>query len=145
MACFAFSNQLGRTFVLRRGGVKNNMPCCSSTTIIIIILQHFLSRQQPNPLSSPSSCFHCLSGVAWISVSGDNLVVMKVVFGNNWCDDPGPSAECFEPGFALCLDFRFLSLKVKGLAEFVRSFRLSTDLGSLLLFSCFSQDLLALF
>ena len=47
MACFPFSNQLGRTFVLRRGGVKNNMPCAAvSSTNIIIILQHFLSRQQ---------------------------------------------------------------------------------------------------
>ena len=60
----------------------------------LLFCSTFLSQQQLS--SSPSSCFHCLCGMAWISVSGDNLVVMKVFFGNNWCDDPGSSAtECW--------------------------------------------------
>ena len=61
------------------------------------------------------------------------MELTKVVFGDNWCDEPGPSTMCVEPGFSRgpqhegekALSKRILSIE-EGLKLFKKPLLLAT-------------------
>ena len=97
---FPFPINLGRTFVLRRGG-EGRRTISEKTMLQLMDTATIYCPAEQNLLSNSSLLLLIFVRLTWISVSrglGWQFGANESCFGDNWCDEPGPSLMCVEPG-----------------------------------------------
>ena len=101
MACFSFSNQLGKDIRFKEGRGGEGRTFSEKTMLQLMDTATIYCPAEQNLLSNSSLFLLIFVRLTWISVSrglGWQFGANESCFGDNWCDEPGPSLMCVEPG-----------------------------------------------